>query len=97
MKRVYFTGRCADCKKKIAPSEAYPSSRTEMKPKPRIKDRYKYCLKCWNKHSASATYAFAKLKLARARKIVEQAYEEAGCSCDKYGKCLLCRLKEALK
>ena len=38
---------CAKCGKHYHKRELYPNMHTKSKPKPKMKDRYRYCQRCW--------------------------------------------------
>jgi len=40
---------CKTCGDMLLKTDMYPNKRTTRRPKPKLKERYKYCYKCYNK------------------------------------------------
>ena len=42
---------CESCGKRVRRSALFPNANTKVRPKPSLKERYKYCISCYYKRS----------------------------------------------
>ena len=64
---------CARCGKEIYYKEAYPTQNTQVRPKPKLTERRKYCKSCWHIITHEETLRLQNAKRSKAHlKIYEE-------------------------